>query len=390
LRLGQSDREIELRSEIREWLSNVLPEIWGSDSQPDQPSEAEEYAMRRRFDAVAFRDGWAGISWPEEYGGRGGSLLDQIIFSEECERAGAPEVFNRVGVGIIAHAIMMFGSEKQKQRHLPAILSGTEIWCQGFSEPDAGSDLASISTRAISDGDEWTIEGQKVWTTLAGFADYCLVLARTEPDQPRHRGISAFLVPMDQGGVDIRPIRQINGDHEFAEVFFNRASVPAGGLLGAPGQGWEVAMGALEFERSTNFMRRQVRLALDIEALVKTAQASSEELSASLKTRLADLLVRSECLRFTVWRSVAEIGKSGRPGILANASKVYWSETHQAAAEFALELDQALERPGHSELVTSRSKTVIDYLSSRAATIYAGTSEIQRNIIAERGLGLPR
>ena len=390
MRLGQTDDEMDLRSDIRSWLSDVLPEVWGSESQPDRISESEEYAVRRRFDAVAFRDGWAGISWPEEYGGRGGSLLDQIIFSEECERAGAPEVFNRVGVGIIAHAIMLFGSEEQKRRHLPVILSGKEIWCQGFSEPDAGSDLASLSTRAVSDGEEWIVDGQKVWTTLAGFSHYCLLLARTDPNEPKHRGITAFLLPMDQPGVEVRPIRQINGDHEFAEVFFNGAAVPAGGLLGAPGQGWEVAMGALEFERSTNFMRRQVRLTLDIEDLVRTAQANSAKLSASLRSRLTDLLVRSECLRFTVWRSVAEIGKSGRPGVLANASKVYWSETHQAAAEFALELQQALGHPESPEMVASRARRVIGYLSSRAATIYAGTSEIQRNIVAERGLGLPR
>lgn len=390
MRLGQTAQEHELRAEIRGWLSSALPEIWGSDSPPERLSESEEYAMRRRFDAIAFRDGWAGISWPEQYGGRGGSLLDQIIFSEECERAGAPEVFNRVGVGIIAHAIMMFGSEEQKRQHLPAILSGEEIWCQGFSEPNAGSDLASLNTKAVLDGDTWVLDGQKVWTTLAGFADFCLVLARTDPDEPRHRGISAFLVPMDQEGIETRPIRQINGDHEFAEVFFNRATVETHGLLGAPGQGWEVAMRALEFERSTNFMRRQVRLALDVDALVEAAASSPRDLPASLKSRLTDLIVKSECLRFMVWRSVAEITKSGKPGILANASKVYWSETYQKAAEFALELNEVLPLCESAKASTSRSNKVVNYLSSRAATIYAGTSEIQRNIIAERGLGLPR
>ena len=390
MRLEPSSEEATLRGEIRAWLDRALPEVWGSPERPVDIDEATEYAMRRRFDQVVYRDGWAGLSWAPEYGGAGRNLLSQIVFGEECEHAGAPEMFNRVAVGIIAHAIMLFGTEEQRLEHLPSILSSEQIWCQGFSEPDAGSDLASLRTRAEWDGTKWVFNGQKVWTTLAQYADRCFLLARTDTDKPRHRGISAFLVPMDQEGVEVRPIRQINGDHEFAEVFFNDATVGPEGLLGETQQGWAIAMAALEYERSTNFMKRQVRLAVEVEALLDRCREHVDVVPAALLGQLAELLVRSECLRFTVWRSVEEISRTGKPGILNNASKVYWSETHQRAALLAIAVDDAIaERTGELQGAADFRRSN-QYLSSRAATIYAGTSEIQRNIIAERGLGLPR
>jgi len=294
-----------------------------------------------------------------------------------------------VGVGIIAHAIMLFGSEEQKERFLPKILSAAEIWCQGFSEPEAGSDLASLRTRAVRSDDGWMLNGQKVWTTLAQYADFCFTLARTNTEVPRHKGISAFIVDLRQEGVEVRPIRQINGDHEFAEVFFTDAFVTTDMVLGEPGQGWAIAMGALEYERSTNFMKRQVRLALQIDDLLERCRNNRDALPSEFLDRLTDLIVRSECLRFTVWRSVDRIMRTGKPDFLNNASKVYWSETQQMLARLALDVESELRERGGPDDGWYRHRST-EYLTSRATTIYAGTSEIQRNIIAERGLGLPR
>jgi alkylation response protein AidB-like acyl-CoA dehydrogenase len=300
-------------------------------------------------------------------------------------------MFNRVGVGIIAHAIMLFGSEEQKKRFLPKILSAEEIWCQGFSEPEAGSDLAALRTKAVLDGEKWILNGQKVWTTLAHYADFCFTLARTDPEARRHKGISAFIVDLRQEGAEVRTIRQINGDHEFAEVFFTDAEAPADMILGEPGQGWAIAMGALEYERSTNFMKRQVRLSLQMDQLVERCRATRDDLPSELLDRLTDLMVSSESLRYTVWRSVELITRTGKPDILNNASKVFWSETQQELARLAFDVESALqERRGPPAEDAEHPHKATDYLSSRGTTIYAGTSEIQRNIIAERGLGLPR
>jgi alkylation response protein AidB-like acyl-CoA dehydrogenase len=390
MKLEETTEDVEFREEIRSWLDGVLPEVWGADAPPTDPSEEEDYATRRRFDKVMYRDGWAGLAWDRDYGGQGRSLRHQIIFSEECERAGAPEVFNRVAVGIIAHAIMLFGTEEQKKRFLPKILSAEEIWCQGFSEPEAGSDLAAQRARAVPTDDGWILNGQKVWTTLAHYADFCFILARTDTEGPRHKGISAFILDLRQEGVEVRPIRQINGDHEFAEVFLTDAFVPGDMILGEPGQGWAIAMGALEYERSTNFMKRQVRLSLQIDELVERCRAHRDSLHSELLDRLTDLMVRSERLRFTVWRSVDLITRTGKPDILNNASKVYWSETQQQLARLALEVEAAIRDGGGVDGDGQHTRRSTDYLSARATTIYAGTSEIQRNIIAERGLGLPR
>ena len=383
-----SRREQIFRDEARAWLESVVPSLWGSSMPPSSSIEDEEYALRRRFDRALFDGGWAGLSWPTEYGGRGATLRDQLLFSEECAAARAPELFNRVALGIVAPALMMHGSTEQKRRFLPAILRGDEIWCQGFSEPNAGSDLASLATRARLENGRWIIEGQKVWTTLAQFADHCFLLARSNSEKSRHHGITALIVPMLQPGVIVRPIRQINGSEEFSEVFFDGASVDPEGVIGQVDHGWEIAMSALSYERSTNFALRQIRTRYEVAELLDLISTDPSVWPDRLKERLADLYVRSEALRQTVWANITAIDAGSAPGIQTNASKVFWSELSQDIANLGLEM------LGYDGIVSPTGAPTDSwarrYLWSRAASIYAGTNEIQRNLIAERGFRLPR
>jgi alkylation response protein AidB-like acyl-CoA dehydrogenase len=374
--------EQRFRAELRVWLQRVLPEVWEGDAPPERPTEDEEYAMRRRFDRALYRDGWAGLSWPKEYGGRGGTLTEQMIFAEETVAAGAPEhLFNRSAIGVVGPAIIDFGTEEQKQRYLPKILSCDEVWCQGFSEPNAGSDLVAIATRAVRADGGWRISGQKVWTTLGRFADFCFLLARTSDEERRHRGLSMLIVPMRQPGVTQRPIVQITGETDFSEVFFDDAFAPAENVIGEVGDGWNVAMTTLGHERSTHFMPRQVRLGREVTELVELVRANAAAVPPGLLDRVVDVVVRAEALRWTVWSHVARHEAGEEAGPPDSATKLYWSVLWQDVTQLALEVEAALGVRGRA-----RER----YLEARPATIYAGTSEIQKNIVAERGLGLPR
>jgi len=259
------------RQELRAWLGRELPAIWGSPTRPVRPGEDDDMAMRRRFDRALYAAGWAGLSWPAAYGGRDAPIDCERILAEEATEAGAPERFNRVGLGIVAPAIIGFGSAAHKDRYLRPILNSDEIWCQGFSEPNAGSDLASLSTRATLVDGRWRITGQKVWTTLSAVADFCLLLARTGEPGSAHRGITAFIVPMHQPGVTVRPIRQINDSTEFSEVFFDNAETASDPVIGVVDRGWQLAMSVLAYERSTNLLNRQVRLDMTLRALRRAA-----------------------------------------------------------------------------------------------------------------------
>jgi alkylation response protein AidB-like acyl-CoA dehydrogenase len=282
---------------------------------------------------------------------------------------------------------LQYGSDEQKRRYLPPLLAADEIWCQGFSEPGSGSDLASLRTRAVLDNGRWRISGQKVWTTLSSVADLCFLLARTA--DRGHRGITAFIVPMRQGGVEVRPIRQINGSTEFSEVFFDRAETVADPVIGTVGEGWQLAMSVLSYERSTNLLGRQVRTSLVLTALRRAVGQCRDGVPDQLLDQLVEVWIRSEALRFTVREHLAEIGRGLPPGIGNNATKVYWSETYQFLGDLGLQI-RGLGPDSHARLLDEEPDWYDYYLGSRAASIYAGTDEIQRNIIAERGLGLPR
>ena len=377
------------RDELRVWLRRTLPTVWGAPTPPVRPTEETDMAMRRRFDQALFAAGWGALSWPTEHGGQDAPVDVERVLAEECAAAGAPERYNRVGLGIVAPALLHDGSTTQKERYLRPLLAAEEIWCQGFSEPNAGSDLASLTTRASFVDGEWRITGQKVWTTLSSIADFCLLLARTGDADSGHRGITAFIVPMCQAGVTVRPIRQINDSTEFSEVYFDGAATAPEPVIGEVNGGWRLAMSVLSYERSTNLLNRQTRLAVAVSALREAVRRYRDRVSDTLLDQFVDVWIRSEALRHTVREHLAEIGCGMPPGIGNNATKVYWSETYQALGDLALQI---------RGLVAHDDATFLDeepdwygyYLASRAASIYAGTDEIQRNIIAERGLGLPR
>jgi alkylation response protein AidB-like acyl-CoA dehydrogenase len=377
------------RAELREWLQGALPSIWGAPTPPVRPTEDDDMEMRHRYDRALYAQGWAALSWPAEYGGMDAPVDYERVLAEESARAGAPERYNRVGLGIVAPALIHHGSPAQKERYLRPLLAADEIWCQGFSEPNAGSDLAALATRATLVDGSWRITGQKVWTTLSSIADFCFLLARTGAPDSGHRGITAFIVPMRQPGVTVRPIRQINGSTEFSEVFFDDAETVAEPVIGDVDRGWHLAMSVLSYERSTNLLSRQTRLAVAVRSLRVAARRYEETIPDPLLDELVDVWIRSEALRFAVREHLAEIGSGQPPGIGNNATKVYWSETYQALGDLALQM-RGLEPAATAELLDEEPDWFGFYLGSRAASIYAGTDEIQRNIIAERGLGLPR
>jgi alkylation response protein AidB-like acyl-CoA dehydrogenase len=368
----------EVRAEVRDVIREACAAIGWAPRHGAGP-DADE-AEQRAFHAAVHERGWAVPHWPAAYGGQGRPLSDLLIFHEEAVRYGAPSQYNRVAIGIAGPALLEFGTQEQKQRYLPRIADGSEVWCQGFSEPGAGSDLAALQTKATRSGDGWTVNGQKVWTTLGHVADYCFTLVRT--GTTGHRGISALVVPMRQPGVTIRPIRQITGDSDFTEVFFDNAVAPSGALLGEAGGGWLVAMRALEHERSVNFLERQLRLddlLADLTGLVQRLEPA-----ADLRTDLVRLLADAAGLRYAVRDYIERFlgGRSAGTGI--NGTKIRWSETYRAVTRLGLSAAQALAEP---DTIATWSAA---YYASLSAPIYGGTNEIQRDIVAERGLGLPR
>lgn len=375
-----------LRQEIRAWFEQAMKEVRGDRPPGQRISEEQEFADRRLYAELLARDGWSAITWDPRFGGRGLDLREQLLFTEEAVRAEAPDPLSRLGTDIIGPTIAVVGTEAQKERFLPEIRAAREIWCQGFSEPGAGSDLASLRTRATEVDGGWRLNGQKVWTSFGQYADFCFVLARTDPDVPPHKGISAFAVDMRSEGITVRAIEQITGGSDFCEVFYDDVLVPADCLVGGRGDGWKIAMTALGFERSINFMSRQVRLTKQVEDLIALVRRHADAVPSRLKDRLVDVYVRSVELRATIDHHIDALDRGEPAGPDSSASKVFWSETFQSLADLGAELESTV--PGLRD--PERSDWTDTYLLSRAATIYAGTSEIQRNIVAERGLGLPR
>jgi len=391
--LDTKDSDAAFRTEIRTWLDEHLvgeyAELRGLGG-PGRDHEAHEERLAWNRHLAAH--GWTCLGWPVEYGGRGLSLGQQVIFHEEYARADAPATVNHLGEQLLGPTLIAFGTEAQRRRFLPGIRAVEELWCQGYSEPGAGSDLANVSTKARRDGDSWVLDGQKTWTSLAHFSQWCFVIARTEPGSRRHAGLSFLLVPLDQPGVEIRPIEQITGGSEFNEVFFTGARTEADLVVGEVGQGWAVAMGLLGFERGVSVLGQQVGFAREFEGLVELARANGAIDDPVLRDRLARSKVELEVMRVNAVRMLAastagEGSEAG--GGAASIAKLVWANWHRRLGELAMEI------MGAASLTVSRPPYELDrwqrlFLFSRADTIYGGSDEIQRNILAERVLGLPR
>ncbi len=395
MQVGYSAEDEQFRLTLRDWFETHFPRFKAA--WPSQP-DPNDFHWRRAWENYVCAAGWSGLGWPEAYGGKNWPLTRQAIFHEEQARIGAPLGVNIIGHGILGPTLLHFASEAQKQRHLPGILSNREIWCQGYSEPGAGSDLASLATRAERRQDHYLLNGHKVWTSFAHIADYCFVLARTDAAAQRHKGISFLLVDMKLPGVRVEPIRQITGESDFNEVFFEDVKVPLAALVGEENGGWRLAMAAASFERGTYFIPRQVRFAQEVQALKELAASTPAESGSSqlddphLRRDIARLAVDSHILKIKTFRALTNALRGGPPGPEGSSTKLHWSESHQKLMELASELLGERALVGAEAIVHDREASLWmrDYLWTRAETILAGTSEVQRNILAEQMLHLPK
>ena len=379
--LTPSPHEQAFRGELREWLQANHP---GREPAGDEAS----FEFRRDWQQTLHKAGWAGVSWPQEYGGRGATLVEQAIYQEETVRAETPQLANVLGIAMGGPTVIAHGTEEQKQRYLAPILSADEIWCQGFSEPESGSDLASLKTRAVRDGDDWVVTGQKVWTTFAHHAKWCMLVARTDPDAPKHRGLTYFLMDMEQDAVEVRPLVQITGEAEFNELFINEARIPNENIVGGEGNGWMVAITTLMHERSTLAFGLQSAVKVQLRQLIDLASETRVNGGTALddpifRDRIAQIYVESEVLRLNAYRGLTAIMKHGVPGPEGSLGKWQWAEVNQSLTELAMDI-------GGPAAAARFGDWTYRFLRARANSIEGGTTEILKNIVAERVLGLPR
>ena len=387
-------QEIEFRGEFRAWLTRNIPAGW-EPSQARGLSHHESWELRRDFERRMGRDGWLGVAWPEEYGGRGATLMEQVIYQEELARAEAPGLAGHVGLQMVGPILMEVGTDEQRSRFLPPILRGEEVWYQGFSEPNAGSDLASLQTRAVLDGDEWVITGQKVWGGFAEFSDWGAVLVRTDPDVPKHKGISFMVVDMKSPGIEISYIREMHGGSNMNEVFFDGVRVPRDNVISAINDGWNVATRLLTWERGVITLAILVNYEIFWERLREYAHSTRRagRLLSELphvREGLAQTYVNIRMMKLANLRWLAHYLQGARPGFETSYMKLYWNKAHQSVTDLALEMGgaDALELPGSD--AAPEGSFPIEWMAARATSILGGTEDIQRNIIAERIYGLPR
>jgi alkylation response protein AidB-like acyl-CoA dehydrogenase len=385
-----SAAEEAFRADARAWLEANMPRT----PRPRDLRARRDYdlAWQRRM----FEGGWAGIAWPREYGGRGASLMEQLVWFEEYARAGAPENSTLfVGLNHAGPTLVACGTAEQKAYHLPRILRGEVVWCQGFSEPNAGSDLASLQTRAVIDGDELVVTGQKIWTSFGHVAEFQELLVRTDPAAPRHRGITWVICPMDAPGIDVRPITTLTGESDFCEVFYDNVRIPLANVVGELNDGWRVAMATLSFERGTAFLSEQVRLARRVDeliALARTTPGPGDKARAidddEIARRLARASAEVEAMRAMSYRSISLAARTGTPGAEASIIRLFFSELVQRIDLLAMDIlgPAAMVRDEES----AAARWVHLYLAGLSQTIGGGTKDIQRNIIGDRYLGLPR
>jgi alkylation response protein AidB-like acyl-CoA dehydrogenase len=387
--LSDSSEDKAFRAEVRTWLEdNLVGEFAALKGLGGSGKDLEAHDERLEWDRHLAKHGWTCIGWPTDQGGRGLSLMQQVIFHEEYARADAPSRVNHLGEELLGPTLIAFGTEAQKARFLPGIRSVTELWCQGYSEPNAGSDLANVATRARLEGDEWVIDGQKVWTSLAQFADWIFVIARTEPGSQRHAGLSFLLVPLEQDGVEIRGIEQLTTGAEFNEVFFTGARTAADLVVGEPGNGWAVAMALLGFERGVSTLGQQVGFQRELASLVELARSNGAIDDPIVRDRLAKADAELEVIRLNALRTLSQDNASEQAAGSASIAKLLWANWHRTLGEVAMEVR------GFAGLIAGPGYDLDEwqrlFLFTRSDTIYGGSDEIQRNILAERVLGLPR
>ena len=389
MKLSFTASQETFRTEISEWLearlSGEFSDIRGVTSQTA--------AAQRRilWEQELGRARWSAIGWPEEYGGRAAGLAEQVIFAEEYARSRAPGRLGHMGVELAGPTILAFGSNDQKQRFLPSISAGQEMWCQGYSEPNAGSDLANVNTKAHLEegpsGRQWVIEGQKIWTSLAQFADWCFVICRTEQASQGRHGLSYLLVPMHQPGIDIRPIRQMTGESDFNEVFFDKAVTAEENIVGEPGKGWQVAMGTLSFERGVSTLAQQMHFRNELSEIIALANANGKSSEPLIRQRIAKAWRGLQSMRASALRMLSHTDAGTLTGPQFTY-KIFWASWHQQLGELAMDvMGKDGEMTGSDYQLSDLTRL---FLFSRADTIYAGTNQIQRNLIAERALGLPK
>jgi alkylation response protein AidB-like acyl-CoA dehydrogenase len=372
-----SESELAFRDELRAWFESNDP---GTEPAGDEDAH---YHWRAGFQRRLAQDGWAAVHWPVEYGGRGATLTQSAIFFEELGRSGAPLPANVLGLLLAGPTIMTWGTDEQKERYLHPILTADEIWCQGFSEPDAGSDLAAVKTRAVRDGDGWVVTGQKVWTSAAQYSKWCMLVARTDSEAAKHKGLSYFLMDMEQEAVQVRPLRQITGESEFNELFIDGARIPQENLLGGEGNGWKVALTTLMNERAGLAFFLQVRMRQLLDQLIAAARDRGRLDDPVVAQRLGELHLKAEVLRLTAYRGLTAIEKYGQPGPEGSLTKWMWSQTNQELTQFAADLLGA-------EALTIGNPWAYELLRARGNSIEGGTTEVLKNIVAERVLGLPK
>lgn len=393
--LHDSPDEAKFRREVRVWLESNLPPGWGTPDFVAPKDASEEVAFLRRWQRTLFDGGWAGLNWPKEYGGCEIGIMEDVIWAEEYTRVRGPnQISMSVGMDLVGPTLIAKGAPWQKERFLAPILKGEEVWCQGFSEPNAGSDLASLRTRADVDGDELVVNGQKTWTSFAHEADWCILVVRTDPDAPKHRGLTFVLCDMKTAGITIRPLVEMTGHAWFNEVFFDNVRVPRGNVVGEINKGWDIVMTTLSVERGSS--SQHARLSADLDRLIELIRnlqrnGGPAAQDAVVRQKLAGFAAEVMVMKMSVLRNADELERKGVPGPEGSMLKVVWSELDQRVKAFAAEL------LGPAGLVPEGDPNTIDegywayeLLWSRAASIYAGTSEVQRNIIATRVLGLPR
>ncbi|MEE1762803.1 acyl-CoA dehydrogenase family protein [Streptomyces sp. SP18BB07] len=389
------------RAEVRAFLAETLPPDWKGIGALDEDAA---WAFARDWRGRLVERGYLSLTWPKEYGGRGLSKLHQVVLMEELALAGVPFGLpqDTFGVKMLANTLLRWGTEEQKSHFLPRILSGEDTWCQGYSEPDAGSDLASLKTRAVPDGEEWVIDGQKVWTSGAHHSDWIFVLARTNRDAPKHRGISFLLVPLDQPGVEVRPFRMMSGQLHFNEVFFEGARTRADLVVGGVDNGWTVAQSLLGVERGEEAATNPILFRAEVERLVELARLYGKDQDPVVRQRIAWCWSKVEIMRCLGYRILTGWLKGAEPGPESSIAKLYWSEYHTEVTDLAMDImglhgqvpvgrpplrTYRTDDPGAANSSASWSTT---YLIALSGTIYAGTSQVQRNILAEKVLGLPR
>ena len=386
MKLGFSKAEEEFRAECAAWLSGQMA---GEFSDIKGITTLTAKAERRKeWEQQLAAHKWSCIGWPVEWGGRGASLAEQVIFAEEYARAGVPGRVNHIGIELAGPTILTFGTDEQKQRFLPGIAAGKTIFCQGFSEPGAGSDLASVRTKARLEGNEWVVNGQKIWTSLAHISDWIFVVARSEEGSKGPKGLTFLMMPIDQSGIEIRGIKQVNGDAEFNETFFTDATCPADSLIGSVGEGWKIAMGLLAFERGVSTLGQQMAFRNELDEIIAASKANGSSRDPLIRQRLAKAEIGLRLMRYGALRMLSNADHSKVDGA-ALTYKIQWASWRRSLGELAMDvLGQAGEVTDSPDYEWGTLPNL--FLYSRADTIYGGTNQIQRNLIAERGLGMPR